>query len=165
MDEITVPLNSEPLWKRDNIGSQEWYDEALSLGFEVFGEEFTDVIYLESQAGEMNGLAFVTGRQAKSSVQRRDHVYLKGMLLSDSMDHLLPSWAFFTRAILNTQALRPVASREAFAEGEQLKQTRRELAGCLRAYLKVLATETPDEFNEFLQTHYYALKHLCAEDQ
>lgn len=164
VDEVTVPLNRDPLWKRENVGSQEWYEEALSLGFDVFGEEFTDVIYLESQAGDVNGLAFVTGRQAKSSVQRKDHVYLKGMLLSDSMDQLLPSWAFFTRAIMNTQTLQPVASREAFSEGDQLKQARRELAGCLRAYLKSLAGDNSERFHDFLQTHYYALKHLCAED-
>ena len=73
-------------------------EEAYALGRELFGMEFIDAIPLESEVAQLKGIAFVTEQPIKSSGRRRDHVYLKGMLPSDQIDHLLPAWAFFTRA-------------------------------------------------------------------
>ncbi|MBR7678894.1 HSP90 family protein, partial [Streptomyces daliensis] len=49
---------------------------------------------------------------AVSPARRGAHrVHLKGMLLTERADELLPDWAFFVRCVIDTDSLRPTASR------------------------------------------------------
>ncbi len=86
------------------------------------------------------------------------------MLLSEEADNLLPDWAFFVKAIVNANDLRPTASRESFYEDERLEATRVELGNCLRDYLLHLAEKESSRFERFLAVHHLALKALAAQD-
>ncbi len=53
-------------------------------------------------------------RSPANPAERATHrVYLKRMLLAEGVEGLLPDWAFFVRAVIDTSELRPTASREA----------------------------------------------------
>jgi molecular chaperone HtpG len=86
------------------------------------------------------------------------------MLLSESADNLLPDWAFFVKAVVNANDLRPTASRENFYEDDRLAAARDALGVCLRAYLVNLAEKKPDRLERFIDLHHRALKALAVED-
>ena len=62
------------------------------------------------------------------------------MLLSESVEGLLPEWAFFARCVVDSTELRPTASREALYDNSLLADTREAIADQLRGWLVRLAT-------------------------
>jgi len=86
------------------------------------------------------------------------------MLLSEHVDGLLPDWAFFVKCVVNTDALRPTASRESFYEDVTLAKTRDELGNLLRTYLVGLAGREPERVQQFIELHQLSLKALAIQD-
>ena len=76
-----------------------------------------DVIDLDVPLAGIRGAGFVLPQPANPVEGGRHRVYLKGMLLSDAATGLLPEWAFFVRCVVDTDALRPTASREGLYAG------------------------------------------------
>jgi molecular chaperone HtpG len=138
--------------------------ELLEFGQELFGMRFFDAIPLRAAAGDVEGVAFVMAQTLSPAARRSDRVYLKRMLLAESAGNLLPDWAFFAKAVVNANDLRPTASRESFYEDERLEQTRDELGDCLRDYLVDLARRRPEKFREMLALHHLAIAGLAVED-
>lgn len=138
--------------------------ELLAFGEEMFGMQFLDAIPLHSKAGDVDGVAFVLPHSPSPAVKRSDRVYLKRMLLSDSADNLLPDWAFFVKAVVNANDLRPAASRETFYEDRKLEKAREALGECLRSYLMELAEQRPEKFRKLLALHSLAIEALSVQD-
>ncbi|QVL31337.1 HSP90 family protein [Telmatocola sphagniphila] len=151
-------------WRQEFVDDKERARVLLAYGKEIFNTSFLDAIPLLSPAGQVDGVAFVLSHEVNLAAKRTHRVYLKNMLLSESADNLLPEWAFFVKAVVNANALRPMASRESFYEDEALDQTREELGNCLRRYLIQLADKRPEKFASFVELHYRALKALAAQD-
>ena len=86
------------------------------------------------------------------------------MLLSETVEHLLPEWAFFTKCIVNATKLRPTASRESLYEDSKLARTRDELGQCLKSYLMRLAKQDRQRLDALIARHYLAIKSLALED-
>jgi molecular chaperone HtpG len=91
-------------------------------------------------------------------------VYLKRMLLSESIEGLLPEWAFFARCVVDTAELRPTASREALYEDAHLEEARTALGDQLRGWLVRLAAINPSRLAEFLGIHHLGVKALALHD-
>jgi molecular chaperone HtpG len=136
----------------------------LAFGREAFDTAFFDAIPLTSSVGQVDGVAFVLPFTPALSARKAHRVYLKNMFLSDAADNLLPDWAFFVRAVLNANDLRPTASRESFYEDTKLARVREILGDCLRRYLVDLADKRPEKLEQFVELHHRALKALAAED-
>jgi molecular chaperone HtpG len=151
-------------WRRKFVDDRARERELLEFGQELFGERFFDSIPLSAAAGDVDGVAFVMAHTLSPAARRSDRVYLKRMLLSESAGNLLPDWAFFAKAVVNANDLRPTASRESFYEDERLEQTREALGDCLRGYLVNLARQRPEKFREMLSLHHLAIAGLAAED-
>lgn len=112
----------------------------------------------------IRGAAYVLP-SAVSPTQRGGHrVHLKGMLLTDRADTLLPPWAFFVRCVIDTTGLRPTAAREALYEDETLAAVRDALGGQLRAWLERLAVESPQRLRRFLAVHELGVRALAVHD-
>ena len=94
----------------------------------------------------------------------RHRVHLKRMLLSDSVDNLLPDWAYFVRASIDTTELRPTASREALFDDENLTRTREALGEAVRRWIVRLGTTQPDRLAVFLDVHHLGVKALALHD-
>ena len=139
---------------------------AYDFGAEIFPEEpdLSDVIPLQSDVGGVEGFAYVLGRPSPQARAQKHRVYLKGMLLSETNESILPEWAFFVRGVFNAQSLRPTASREDFYEDEILEAVRDRLGASLRAYLFQLSKADPERLQQLISLHWLSFKALAVED-
>jgi molecular chaperone HtpG len=139
-------------------------DELLDWGEQELGERFLDAVPLELPAAGLTGVAFVLPDSPSPASRQRHRVHLKRMLLSDTVDGLLPEWAFFARAVVDTSALQPLASREGLYEDATLAAVREGLGAALRRWLTELSTAEPARLQALVRVHALALKALAVHD-
>lgn len=151
------PLNRVPVSFATASRSQ-----LLSFGEWLFGEEFLEVIPIATR--HLSGVAYVLPYRTDPSARGGHRIFLKQMLLTEKGDTLMPPWAFFLRCFLNTQGLRPTASREDFYEDDSLEEARREFAGAVRDHLKELSQEEPERLRALVEVHAQALKSMAVWD-
>ncbi|MBF6415163.1 HSP90 family protein [Nocardia cyriacigeorgica] len=150
-----------PVWRR-RFDSPALRRAALfDYGERVLGFAPLDVIDLDAELAGVSGVAYVLsqpGNPAESSAHR---VYLKGMLLGDAVRGVLPDWAFFVRCVIDTDSLRPTASREGLYEDERLAIVREALGDRVREWLTEIAAERPDRLAAFLSVHSLGVKAMA----
>ena len=151
-------------WRDRYADERQRTDALLAYGREVFGQDFFDAIPLRAAAGDVDGVAFVLPCTPNLAAKRTHRVYLKNMLLSEESDDLLPEWAFFVKAVVNVNDLRPTASRESFYADEKLDDARAALGDCLRDYLVDLSRRDPARLERLIALHHLAIKALAVED-
>ncbi|CAL9439501.1 Chaperone protein HtpG [Streptomyces sp. enrichment culture] len=110
---------------------------------EQFGFTPLDSIDLDVPLAGIRGVAYVLPAAVSPAQRARHRVHLKGMLLTERAEQLLPDWAFFVRCVLDTDSLRPTASREALYEDETLAAVREALGERIRSWLTGLAAGDP----------------------
>ncbi|MFK0167722.1 HSP90 family protein [Streptomyces sp. NPDC090306] len=131
---------------------------------DLFGFTPLDSISLDVPLAGVRGVAYVLPT-AVSPAQRAAHrVHLKGMLLTERAEQLLPDWAFFVRCVLDTDSLRPTASRESLYEDETLAAVREALGERIRSWLTGLAAGDPERLAAFLSVHHLGVKSLARHD-
>jgi molecular chaperone HtpG len=123
-----------------------------------------DSIPLVDRAAGLRGVAYVLPVPVNPAERPRHRVHLKRMLLSDSVDDLLPDWAYFVRATIDTSELRPTASREALFDDENLSRTREVLGEAVRRWIVRLGTTDPGRLAAFLDVHHLGVKSLALHD-
>jgi molecular chaperone HtpG len=138
--------------------------ELLAYGREVIGSAPFDVIELSVPGTETRGVAFVLPFAPPPGARQANRVYLGRMLLSERVDDLLPDWAFFVRATVDSTGLSPTASRESLVADEQLEYTREQLGAVLRRWVMQLGITQPHRLGEFVSIHSIALKSLVLHD-
>ncbi len=139
--------------------------ELLQYGKDLFGFMPLDVIALETPSGETQGMAYIVPHECSLGSRPTHKVYLKRMLLSDKIDDILPPWAFFVRAVINSSELQPTASRERFYENETLEKVRKSLGRCIRSYLIRLNDNDPVIRDAIFFTHQSAIKQMAEHDE
>lgn len=160
----TVVNEDRAPWLREFENEKDAWKANMEFGRRLFDTEFFDCIPLQSEAGEVDGVAYVLPYSPNPTAPRAHRVYLKGMLLTESSENLLPRWAFFVTCVVNTQSLRPVASREAFYEDATLQETREALGESLRGYLIDLKRRDPRRLKSLISIHSRAIKALAVHD-
>jgi molecular chaperone HtpG len=144
-------------WERGRNG-------LLAYGQQVFGFQPFDVIELNVPGAGLTGAAFVLPTPVNPAVRGGHRVYLKRMLLAESVEGLLPDWAFFARCVVDSTELRPTASREALYDDGLLNDTRDAIADQLRGWLVRLAATDPHRLGQFLGIHHLGVKALALHD-
>lgn len=136
-------------------------DQLLSLGEWLFdGEYFIDAIPI--QTPHLSGIAYIVGHQTDVSVKSGHRIHLKNMLLTEEGNPLLPEWAFFLRCFLNTDNLRPTASRENFYEDDELELAQQEFAAAIQQHFAMLDQRKPDKLQQIVGIHYTAMKSMAV---
>ncbi|WP_455353008.1 HSP90 family protein [Streptomyces sp. SYSU K217416] len=130
----------------------------------VFGFTPLDSVDLDLPVAGVRGVAYVLPAATSPAHRSTHRVYLKGMLLTDRADNLLPDWAFFVRVVLDTDTLRPTASRENLYDDETLAAVREALGARIREWLAELAAGDPDRLASFLTVHHLGVKSLARHD-
>ncbi|MER5197092.1 HSP90 family protein [Streptomyces sp. NPDC002755] len=131
----------------------------------LFGFTPLDSVELDLPVAGVRGVAYVLP-SAVSPAQRAGHrVHLKGMLLTERGEQLLPDWAFFVRCVLDTDSLRPTASRESLYEDETLAAVREALGERIQSWLTGLAAGDPQRLAAFLEVHHLGVKSLARHDE
>ena len=136
----------------------------LAYGKEEFGIDFFDAIPLASEEAGLDGVAFVLPFPPGPAARQPHHVYLKNMLVSENAEGVLPDWAFFVRCVINSNSLRPTASRESFVEDRALEETREALADLLRKYLVDLAHRDSRRLRKLIELHALTIRALALHD-
>ncbi|MFF1478395.1 HSP90 family protein [Streptomyces sp. NPDC058301] len=130
----------------------------------LFGFTPLDSIDLDLPVAGVRGVAYVLPEPTSPAHRAGHRAYLKGMLLTDHADNLLPEWAFFVRAVVDTDTLRPTASRENLYDDETLAAVRDALGARVRQWLAELAAGDPQRLAAFLSVHHLGVKSLARHD-
>ncbi|MFC9777149.1 HSP90 family protein [Paenibacillus chitinolyticus] len=158
-DNYELNVNTSiPPWNMDK-------QEAMDFVEETAYSKPMDIISLTSVIGGVKGIASILPYAVSLQDEKKHRVYLKGMLLSDKMSNVLPPWAFFVNGIINTENLRPTASREAFQENDLFFSVRDELGECIKNYLIELSQENQELFKRIVLVHYASIKTMAVEDE
>jgi molecular chaperone HtpG len=151
-------------WDRDYTSATGRRIALLEYGSATLGFQPLDLIELDLPLGGVRGVAYVLPSASNPSESGRHRVSLKGMLLSDTATGVLPDWAFFVRCVIDTDTLRPTASREGLYEDETLAAIREALGAQVRDWLTRLAAEDPQRLASFLSVHALGVKALARHD-
>lgn len=161
----TQLTNDKPApWRQTYLDNATRKEALFDYGQERLGTRPFDVIDINTEAGKLDGVAFVLPWTPNLASKPNHRLYIKNMLLSDEVDDLLPEWAFFVQCVLNAEDLHPTASRESIVKDEGFEACQLELGNILKTYLKTLAQENPQKLKDFIGLHNLALKSLAVED-
>ncbi|SDE50861.1 molecular chaperone HtpG [Glycomyces harbinensis] len=130
----------------------------------VMGFPPLDVIDLDVPLSGIKGVAFVLPHATSPSARPAHRVHLKRMLLTETADNLVPEWAFFVRCVVDTDSLRPTASRESLYDDEALAVARDAIGAQIREWISRLASADPDRLEAFLAVHELGVKALARHD-
>jgi molecular chaperone HtpG len=153
-----------PPWQAAHPDPDARRDALLRYGERLIGTAPFDVIDLEVPEAGLRGAAFVLPHETGPGERALHRVYLKRMLLGDRVEKVMPDWAFFVRCVINTDELRPTASREQLYEDDLLEHTREALGAQLRAWLVGLAAASPERLAAFLRVHRRGVMALAVHD-
>ncbi|HEX5494072.1 MAG TPA: HSP90 family protein [Mycobacteriales bacterium] len=156
--------DTPPVWERRYRSPVERRSALAERCVTWFGFTPLDVIDLDVPLAGVRGVGYVLPVPTSPAQRARHRVHLKGMLLTDRADGLLPDWAFFVRCVIDTDSLRPTASREDLYDDEMLATVREALGARIRDWLVTMATGEPHRLDRFLATHQLAVKALALHD-
>lgn len=149
-------------WEATDLSAAERGRAATALCEELLGFTPMDRIELADAESGVRGIAYVSPHPG---VHRRAHrVYARHMLVSASADSVLPEWAFFVRAVVDSERLTPTASREQLHEDDLLEQARERLGDQVRKWLVRMVDSDPRRTERFLSVHALGVKAMAAQD-
>jgi len=121
-----------------------------------------DAIPVNIASTRTQGIIYLddVGHGTKRSHPNR--IYVNRMLVSDSDRELLPEWAFFAWAVVDSTGLRTTASRETIVDDTALRVTREAIGNAIEDWLADLAENDPGRFQSFVQTHALALREVVG---
>ena len=112
----------------------------------------------------MTGLAFVLPYTSRPGYRTGDRIYSKGMLVADTNDLVVPRWAFFCRAVIDSGALPLTAAREGLQESRALEFARKRIGFRLLSELILVHGMYPDIYHDIVALHADGLKALAVHE-
>jgi molecular chaperone HtpG len=149
-----------PVW----LNPDSTKEELLQYGRQAFNINFLDVFRMSSNTGEIRGAGFIMPHKIQFTGAKEHKVYMKRMFLCEQAGNLFPEWASFVKCIINTNTLKPTASRESLMDSEDLKAAKKELNASFKEYLKLLSVTNTNVLEKIINTHHLYIKALAAED-
>lgn len=140
-------------------------DAALEYGRDLIGGTPLDVIEISEPATGTRGFAYVLPFAPPPNVRQATRMYLGRMLLSERCADVLPDWAFFVRAVIDSEGLSPTASRESLVEDTALEHVREQLGAGIRRWVLELGLTAPHLLTQFVAVHELGLKSLVRHDE
>ena len=153
----TVVSQRTPPWKLTTDEQLDWCRERFE--FEALG-----IIPLESSSTDVTGLAFVLPYTSRPGYRTGDRIYSKGMLVADTNDLIVPRWAFFCRAVIDSGALPLTAAREGLQESRALGFARKRIGFRLLSELILVHGMYPDIYQDIIALHADGLKALAVHE-
>lgn len=160
-EETEVLVDKDPVW----LNKESSKEELMEYGRKTFNINFLDAFHLHSEKGEIDGVAYIMPYKVQFSGAKQHKIYLKRMYLCEQASNLLPEWTSFVKCIINTNDLRPTASRESLMDDDVMKEAKKELSNCFKDYLKVLMLSDIKKLSEIINIHHIFIKALAVEDR
>jgi molecular chaperone HtpG len=166
---LAVPVKVGP--GRETINRPAVFADREATGIEIrrFGRALlgtlpVDHFPLVCEETGSRGTAYVLPFSPPPGAPQATRMYLGRMLVSPNLDGILPDWAFFIRACVNSTGLTPTASREAIIEDFALEVTRQAFADAIRNWLVRCAAGERYQLDHFLSVHERAIKQMVPHD-
>ncbi|CAH0155199.1 Chaperone protein HtpG [Microbacterium oxydans] len=156
----TIDITREPPF----LDAASDVEAAVSYGRDLLGAGPLDVIELSESATGTRGLAYVLPFAPPPGARQATRMYLGRMLLAERVDDVLPEWAFFVRAVIDSTGLAPTASRESLVEDAALERVREQLGAGIRRWVLELGLREPHRLAQFVAIHEVGLKSLVRHD-
>lgn len=99
------------------------------------GRQFDAIEVVDADLG-LHGVVYVGAASGRSKTAARNRIYVNDMLVDPADGTLMPPWAFFAWAVVNSTKLEPTASREAIVNNTVLTMTRRKLGQAVLKWLR-----------------------------
>ncbi|MGJ0389110.1 HSP90 family protein [Microbacterium sp. CGR1] len=147
------------------LDAAENVDEAVQYGRDLLGASPLDVIELAEPATGTRGLAYVLPYAPPPGARQATRMYLGRMLLGERVDDVLPEWAFFVRAVVDSTGLAPTASRESLVDDAALERVREQFGAGIRRWILELGLREPHRLAQFVAIHEVGLKSLVRHDE
>ena len=154
-------VNHEPPF----LGATEHPERAAEYGTTLLGTQPFDMIDLSAPATGSRGIGYVLPCMPPPSARQTSRVYLNRMLLGERIPDLLPEWAFFVRAVVDSTGMHPTASRESLVEDDALEETREAFGQAIRRWVLDLGLTQPHRLQQFVAIHEVSLKSLVRHDE
>lgn len=161
VDKSEQIIDGHPIWLNENANKE----TILDYGKEVFKQRFLDAFPLSAKNGDLKGIAYILPNKVNATIQKAHKVYVKRMFLGEETANLLPEWSSFVRCIINTNKLKPTASRESLMNNAALRASKKELSECFKNYLRQLSFTDTHLLQRIIRTHHIQIKELAAKDQ
>lgn len=117
------------------------------------------------ELGFRGGLAWVQdGRSYATSDHRSASVFVRGMLITRDERELLPVWAGFIGAVLDSRSLTPTASREDLVDDQVYARTQVHVRDAIIRGLEDLAKHEPASWRRTLRRHNESLRGAAVSD-
>ncbi|NTV38486.1 MAG: HSP90 family protein [Demequinaceae bacterium] len=136
----------------------------MEYGESIIGHVPLDAIALEVPDTATRGVAYVLGHPTSGLDRMGARVYLGRMLLAEDERNIVPSWAFFLRPVITSDALTPTASRESLVHDDAVRVTAAAVGEAVRDWVRALADRNPVALHRFLSIHDLAIRAACLED-
>lgn len=159
-DEKKLLTEGLPVW----LNPDSTKEELLQYGKQTFNIGFLDAFRMSSATGEIEGVGFIMPYKIQFTGSKEHKVYLKRMFLCEHAGNLFPEWASFVKCVINTNTLKPTASRESLMDNEDLKAAKKELNTAFKEYLRLISVSNTNTLEEIIDTHHLYIKALAAED-
>ncbi len=160
-ERLAEPVNAEPPPWRDTREHSDLRQRKLAFEFAArFESQFEPLCVLPIAAGEgpVRGLLWVQDSATYgSSDNRRAWVFVRGMMISDDTRELLPRWAGFCGAVVETDELAPTASREDIQRDGNFDRAQTQIREALIEGLATLARRDVATWRRVLTRHNEAL--------
>ncbi len=126
------------------------------------GRQFDAIEVYDATLG-LDGVVYIGTTAGRSKSVGRNRIYVNDMLVDDADSALLPSWAFFAWAAINSTELQPTASRESLMNNTALTMIRRTLGQAALGWLRSLADTDPQRFAEFVADNNLELRSAATQ--
>lgn len=171
---VRVPVEGgDDVWRRVTEPTLPWQleypsESARARALAEYCERtfgFTPLAHIDMSlpVAGVTGVAFVLP-QAVTPGSGQHRVYMKRMLLSSRTDRVLPDWAFFTRAVIDSDTLSPTASREQLHDDEILLGVRDALGEQIKRWALETLSHPSQLTRRVLETHHLALRAIALTD-
>jgi molecular chaperone HtpG len=167
---VPIHLNGDPA--RANVINVAWFDptpdrEAVELELEgYFNETPLDVILLRLEKPvALAGALYVTPQRTPGFTgEPVVTVTVRRMVISRSIQGLLPQWASFLRGVLELNGCSPTASREDLVRDADFERVREVLEQRLFEHFERLAREEPNRLEAVIAWHRYTLAGAALDE-
>ncbi|MCA9628138.1 MAG: ATP-binding protein [Myxococcales bacterium] len=154
-----------PPWRDTQLTNPIRRKRALLELAERFGIAFEPLCAIEVDGEACKGVIWIHAGSTYGTSDHRDvHVFIRGMLIGDEDRELLPSWAGFASAVIESEALHPTASREALQKDGVYEQVKAELREALIEGLGRIAEQEAATWRRVLLRHNEALLGSALSD-
>ena len=108
------------------------------------------VIRLFDKDLQLDGVVYIGHPKNTNRDARSNRVFVSGMLVDDRNLSILPSWATFAWAVIDSSLLEPTASRESIVENHAIDLTRRYIGQQILNWISEIAVHDPERFSDFI---------------